>query len=161
MDAVQLLKDQHDAVDRLFAMIEEADDGARKAALFVELADALAAHVTIEEDQFYPAVKAKQTADMLLEATEEHLAIKRVLADLLGLTPTDPRFTAKLKVLQEEVTHHAREEEEAKLFPKVRRLLDADELEALGGEMSTQYEALLEASPRFGVPGDLAHAAAI
>lgn len=161
MDAVQLLKDQHDAVDRLFAAIEAADDGARKAALFVELADALAAHATIEEDQFYPAVKAKQTADMLLEATEEHLAIKRVLADLLGLAPADPRFTAKLKVLQEEVTHHAREEEEAKLFPKVRRLLDTDELEALGGEMSTQYEALIETSPRFGVPGDLAHAAAI
>ena len=51
MDALTLLKEQHDEVDELFARIESADDIATKAELFEELADKLAAHSKIEETQ--------------------------------------------------------------------------------------------------------------
>lgn len=159
MDALSLLKEQHDEVDALFQQLEKADDADRKQALVDELADKLAAHATIEETMFYPAVMARQTKDMLLESVEEHLAIKRVLADLLELDPEDEQFDAKCKVMKEEVEHHAREEEEGELFPKVKKLMSADELAALGSEMARRFEELLATEPRREVPGETAAAA--
>lgn len=161
MNALELLKSQHDEVEDLFEQIEEAAAAKRKADLFVELADKLAAHAKIEETLFYPAVVAKQTHDLLLESTEEHLAIKRVLADLLDLDPDDDQFDAKLAVMKEEVEHHAREEEEGELFPKLRSVLSADELDALGGEMLSMFEDLVGGAPRLSVPAETGAAAPI
>ena len=126
-DAMELLISQHDEVDELFAMIEKTDDAERKQAYFEELADKLAAHATIEEKLFYPAVNAKQTHELLVESTEEHLSIKRVLADLLELDVEDEQFDAKLKVMKEQVEHHARKEQEGELFPKVKKLLGQED----------------------------------
>lgn len=161
MNALELLKSQHDEVEDLFAQIEEANAAKRKAELFVELADKLAAHAKIEEALFYPAVMAKQTRDLLLESTEEHLAIKRVLADMLELDPDDDQFDAKLAVMKEEVEHHAREEEEGELFPALRSVLSTDELAALGGEMLAMFEELVSGAPRLSVPDETAAAAPI
>src|SRR5688572_4805770 len=117
IDALELLTEQHDEVEQLFSDIEESDDAGEKEELFRELADKLAAHATMEEKIFYPSVMMEQTAELLLESTEEHLSVKRVLADLLELDADDERFDAKLTVLKEHVRHHARDEEEGKLFP--------------------------------------------
>lgn len=161
MDALTLLTEQHDEMDELFARIEAADDIATKCELFEELADKLAAHSKIEETQFYPAIMSSQTKDMILESTEEHLQIKRVLADLLELDPEDDHFDAKLEVMKEEIEHHARKEEEGELFPKVKQLLGAAQLEALGTEMEAQYIDLLGEAPRHSVPAETDRAARI
>lgn len=160
MNALDLLIEQHDEVEDLFEMIEKAE-GEKKTELFEELADKLAAHATVEETVFYPAVKAKETEELLVESTEEHLAIKRVLADLLELDTDDEHFDAKIKVMQEEVDHHAREEEEDKLFPKVRRLMSSEELDQLGSEMESLFEQLLSEEPRKNVPAETEEAAPI
>jgi hemerythrin superfamily protein len=159
MNAIDLLIQQHDEVDALIAEIEEADDDATRAASFTALADSLAAHAKIEETIFYPAVMAKQTEDLLLESVEEHLQIKRMLADLLALSIDDEHFDAKLAVMKEEIEHHAREEEEGELFPKVQKLFSEDELAGLGNEMLLRFESLLEQAPRTEVPGETAEAA--
>lgn len=159
IDALELLKMQHDEVDDLIAQIEDSDDGEEKMELFQELADKLAAHSTIEEKLFYPSVTEDQTEEQLLEATEEHLAVKRVLADMLEMEATDDRFDAKLSVLKEQVRHHARDEEEGKLFKKVRRMLSADELAALGNELMAMFEQLMEQEPRMQVPSETREAA--
>jgi len=152
-DALELLTEQHDKVDALIAQLEDDElESETKAMVFRELADNLAAHAAMEERLFYPAVRAKQTQEILLESTEEHLAIKRVLADLLETRLDDERFDAKLAVLKEEVEHHAREEEEDILFPKVRRLFDREELLALGGECLALFQALMAKEPRKTVP---------
>ena len=158
MDALSLLTEQHEEVDDLIEKIESAD-GDEKEALFTELADKVAAHATVEEKIFYPAVMAKQTEDILLESVEEHLSVKRVLADLLELSPDDDKFDAKLSVMKEQLEHHAHEEEEGELFPKVKKLLSKDELEALGGEMVAMFEELLAKSPRKNVPAETGAAA--
>jgi hemerythrin superfamily protein len=158
MNAIELLSEQHEEVDQLMTRIESADDD-MKEQLFYELADKLAAHAKIEEKIFYPAVMAKQTEEILLESVEEHLAVKRVLADLLELSPDDEQFDAKLAVMKEQIEHHAHEEEEGQLFPKVRKLLGSDELEALGGEMSALFEELMQMEPRKSVPGETGEAA--
>ena len=152
IDALELLKMQHDEVEDLISEIEESDDGEEKMDLFRELADKIAAHSSIEEKLFYPSVMSDGTEEQLLESTEEHLAVKRVLADMLEMEASDDRFDAKLSVLKEEIRHHARDEEEKKLFPKVRRMFTREELAGLGNELMAMFEELLEQEPRNEVP---------
>lgn len=156
-DVLELLESQHQEVDSLIARIERGD-GNRKA-LFTELADKLAAHATVEEKVFYPAIMAKDTEDMLQEAVEEHLAIKRLLADMIEMEPSDDQFLAKLSVLREQVSHHAHEEEEGKLFPKVKSLFGADERAGLGNEVLVMFEELMRSHPYKHVPAETAEAA--
>jgi hemerythrin superfamily protein len=161
MDAIELLESQHREVEKLFAKIEKAKSEDVKAQLFEEIADKLAVHATIEEHHFYPAVKAKRTEDILLESLEEHLGIKRVLADLLETEASDETFDAKITVLKEQVSHHV-EEEESELFPKVKKLLGSEQLEAIGQEMSAEQAELEDSGePRLAIPGEATHAAHI
>lgn len=154
MDAIKLLKSQHDEVEALFAKFEKSGNDDEKEEIFKKIADSLAAHATIEEKVFYPAAYGEheeELEDMLREAVEEHLSIKRVIADLLETGPDDEGFAAKMKVLKEQVEHHV-EEEEGELFPKAKKEIAAEELEAMGGEMEEMFEALIPGEPRMDVP---------
>ncbi len=159
INALELLTEQHDEVEDLFGKIEDSDDPEEREQLFRELADKLAAHSTIEEKLFYPSVMSEETADQLLESTEEHMQMKRMLADMLDLDVEDERFDAKLSVLKEEVRHHARDEEEGKLFPILRRQLSGETLAGLGNECLALFESLLDREPRMNVPSETSHAA--
>jgi hemerythrin superfamily protein len=159
MSAIDLLEFQHREVEKLFQKFEKTSSGEEKISLFEEIADKLAIHAAIEEHHFYPAVKEKRTEDILLESVEEHLTIKRTLADLLKLDVGDEHFDAKMTVLKEEVQHHVGEEEKD-LFPKVKKLLSADELAALEQEMVAEQDELEEeGNPRQSIPGETAEAA--
>lgn len=146
MDAIELLTTQHRQME---AALERAlaAEGQERRARFQQAADVLMSHVLIEERLFYPAVKARRTEDILLESLEEHLSIKRVLADLVELAVKDEHFEAKLHVLKEQTEHHHKEEEEH-LFPKVKQLLSGEELAELGKQMQAMQAALLANQPR-------------
>lgn len=156
-DVLELLTAQHEEVDMLFEKIEKGEGNRR--ALFNELADKLAAHATVEEKIFYPAVMAKKTNQLLHESVEEHLAIKRVLADLIEMRLDEDTFKAKLSVLKEHVSHHAHKEEEQKLFPEVKSMFTSDELAAIGNEVLVMFEELMESSPSKNVPAETQMAA--
>lgn len=156
-DVLKLLTAQHAEVDALF---EKLENGAgNRTALLTELADKLAAHAAVEEKVFYPAVMAKSTSDKLHESVEEHLQIKRVLADLIEMKPDEENFKAKLKVLKEDVSHHAHGEEEGKLFPMLRSSLSADQLAAIGNETLAMFEQLMTGHPHLDVPNETTRAA--
>lgn len=157
MNAIELLKEQHDEVNELFEEFEKASTQ-KKQAIFREIADNLAAHATIEETIFYPAAYAKQTEDLLTEAVEEHLGIKRLLSDLLGMSPEHPNFEAKVKVLKEQVQHHVHEEED-ELFKKVKKELSAQELKTLGSRMQEVFDAEMDGHPSEKVPEQTGEAA--
>ena len=158
MDAIELLKTQHQEVKGLFKRIEKAEED-EKQDLFEQLADALAVHAAIEEKHFYPATKNARTEELLQEAVEEHLSAKRLIADLMEMSPEDPQFDAKVTVLQEQIEHHV-EEEEKELFPKVRKMLGKEELEDLGVVMEDMAEELKGAgAPRESFPAETGSAA--
>jgi hemerythrin superfamily protein len=145
-------------VKELFQKIGKADPD-EKERLFDRLADALAVHAAIEEKHFYPATKDARTAELLREAVEEHLSVKRIIADLLEMEPDDAHFDAKITVLREQVEHHV-EEEENELFPKVRKVRSKDELEDLGVLMEQTAEELKSlGAPRMEVPKETGAAA--
>ena len=161
MNAITMLKHQHREVEALFKQLHKARLGSARRTVFEKVADALAVHSAIEEKHFYPAVKERSTEEILLESLEEHLAIKRVIADLLRLDGDDETFAAKVKVLEDEVTHHVEEEEET-LFPRVEQMFDDEALESLGDAMEDTQVALLQAgNPRHSVPGETERAATI
>jgi hemerythrin superfamily protein len=161
IDVLELLASQHTEVDQLIEQIESGEGD--RAALFTELADKLAAHATVEEKIFYPAAMDAKTSEMLHEAVEEHLSVKRLLADLMELDAEDEdeqdEFEAKIALLKEQVTHHAHEEEEGKLFPILRQQMSEDERAAIGNEVLAMFELLMQEEPRLQVPAETAEAA--
>jgi hemerythrin superfamily protein len=158
VNAIELLKSQHQDVKKLFKKIEKAEDD-EKLDLFEQLADDLAVHASIEEKHFYPATKNARTEELLQEAVEEHLSVKRLIADLLEMSADDAQFDAKVAVLKEQVDHHV-EEEENELFPKVQKMLKEEELEDLGVVMEDMAEELKAGgAPREQVPAETGSAA--
>jgi hemerythrin superfamily protein len=160
LTAIDLLTEQHREVDDLFASFEDADDLDEKRDLCAQICDKLAIHALIEERHFYPAVRAARTEDILLESLEEHVQIKRAIADLLDLGDEDPGLEARMKVLKDQVTHHV-EEEERELFPKVEKLFDEDRLIAIAQEMASDAADLEGTEPRLNVPRETGEAAHI
>jgi hemerythrin-like domain-containing protein len=153
--AIELLTQQHRDVEKLFQQFEDADDAQEKEELFAEIADQLAIHTKIEEQFFYPAVTARKTEDMVLEAFVEHTSVKRLLADLLESDVDDPGFEAQMKVLKEQVQHHV-EEEERELFPAANKVLKREEMLALAQEMLALETELQSTDPRNTIPDELA-----
>jgi hemerythrin superfamily protein len=135
MDALELLKKDHQTVKSLFKKAEKADGKALKE-IFEEIKTELETHTRIEETIFYPAVaEHEELKDQVLESIEEHKQVKTLLKEMDNLTSDSEKFEPKLKVLMENVEHHAEEEEEEKMFPKVRKLFDSEELQELGAKL--------------------------
>lgn len=154
MNAIELLETQHRDVDDLIARLErgEGDESARRK-MFDDLADMLAIHATIEEMHFYPALKeaAARKKEQLEHSLEEHLSIKRSLALCMALPVGSGMFAKRLGELKHEVQHHV-EEERREVLPAAERLFDADQLEAIGQEMTSTMAQLQQGRPRFDVP---------
>jgi hemerythrin superfamily protein len=145
MNAIELLKHDHDEVDAMFKQFEEikdGDDDAQKEELVERICQALTVHAQIEEQIFYPAARRalqEQGQDLLNEAAVEHQTMKDIVGRLEMAPTSDPLYDAGVKVLSEYVKHHVREEE-GELFPKVRSAgLD---LKALGEELAQRKQAL-------------------
>ena len=136
MDALELLKEDHQKVKELFEEAEGVEDQKEKNRIFSEIQTELETHARIEETVFYPAVeKHEELKDMVLESIEEHKQVKTLLKEIDNLKADSEKFEPKLAVLMENVEHHAEEEEEGKMFPKVRQLFSKEELEELGQEL--------------------------
>jgi hemerythrin superfamily protein len=143
MNAVEMLKQQHREVERLFEQFDAARSAARRYEVFLEIADALAVHAAVEQQDFYPAVNRRRTVDMVLESVEAHLAIRRLIAQLMHLGPDDQQFVARMKVLRADVAHHVAEEEHD-LFPEVEKLFDEERLDRIGSAMTRTQKDLRE-----------------
>lgn len=139
MDAITLLKADHQLVEAKFAKYEQLSSRAVKAraTIVADVVKALSAHAAIEEEVFYPAVRARlaDQEDQVLEALEEHHIVKWTLSELDGMRPDAERFNAKFTVLMESVRHHVKEEER-ELFPKVRKGFTKSELADLGDALA-------------------------
>ena len=90
-------------------------------------------HSEAEEIIFYPEMK-KIDSEMIAEAAEEHHQVDVLLAELKEMTGREgEEFDAKVAVLEENLEHHIKEEEE-EMFPKAEKELK-NQLEDLGAEI--------------------------
>ena len=140
MKATSLLKKQHREAKSLFvALKKESKRGADSTA--EELVKSLLCHMLIEEEIFYPAVKALDD-DLVLEAYEEHATARFAMRRLTATEGGDEHFEARVTTLRELIDHHVEEEEED-LFPRVEKKMDEDELDTLGDTMKARFEELM------------------
>ena len=141
LDAIALLKADHEAVAQLFSEFEKTRSSSNKKALVAEICSALSVHAQVEEEIFYPAVKAALKDKVLVpEAIVEQASLKALIAQLEGDEPDAEMFDAKVKVLGEYVQHHVKEEH-AEMFPKARDA--ALDLLDLGARMATRKAELM------------------
>src|SRR5512134_1602046 len=131
-DAIQLLRQDHDEVRKMFEEFESADED-RKFELAAEICQALTVHATIEEEIFYPrAREAIDAEDLMVEAEVEHDSAKHLIERIQEGEVDETELSAMIKVLQEYVGHHINEEQR-KMFPRVKRA--EMDLEAIGREL--------------------------
>jgi iron-sulfur cluster repair protein YtfE (RIC family) len=132
MDALELLKEDHRKVKSLFQRAETAE-ASELGQICEQINKELEMHAHIEETVFYPAMqKYDELKDMVEESLEEHEEIKNLLADM---SADDDELESKLEELKETVEHHAEDEEEGEMFPKIRQLLNQQELQRLGEQL--------------------------
>jgi hemerythrin-like domain-containing protein len=140
MDALKLLKEDHDKVK---GMLEKLDSTTTAAEVtrtngLVQLKKELTVHETIEEEILYPALKEfAKTKDIALEAYEEHHVMDTIMAELDATPVADETWAAKLTVMRENLGHHI-EEEEGEMFEQARKVMDEDELSELGERMASR-----------------------
>ncbi|WP_437588293.1 hemerythrin domain-containing protein [Sorangium sp. So ce1000] len=139
MKATSLLEKQHRKVESLFKQLESGR--AEPALVLAELANELAAHMAIEQETFYPAVRQIKE-DLILESYEEHAIAELALKRLLSTSPEDSAFKARVTTLKELIQHHVEEEEE-ELFPAVEKVVGEERLTELGRSMKAEFEERL------------------
>ena len=149
MDALSLLKADHDKVKKMLAEGETTTERGEKTRteLFETLKAEMMLHERIEEEIFYPALKEHPKAkDIVLEGYEEHHVVDEIMGELETTPVTDETWGAKFTVMKENIEHHI-EEEEGDMFKQARQVFDADELQQLGERMADLKKVGQEIGP--------------
>ncbi len=139
-DAIALLRADHKRVSELFEQYESARSAARKKTIVATICQELSLHAQVEEEIFYPAVKAAlKDKELVPEAQVEHASLKELIAQVKDKEPDGEMFDAKIKVLSEYTKHHVKEEHN-EMFPRARKTrLDMAEL---GERIAARKQAL-------------------
>lgn len=135
-DAVEMLTSDHRQMEQTFHQLELASSTPaveNQRHLAQHLVKLLSVHAAVEEQVVYPAAReALPDSDATLDGNlAEHAELKRLVSDLDGRRPTEEGFLDDVRALMDLVRRHA-EDEEASLFPALRRALGAERLHELG-----------------------------
>ncbi|HEY7668727.1 MAG TPA: hemerythrin domain-containing protein [Actinomycetota bacterium] len=148
MDAITLLKDDHDTVKGILEKLDATTERGVKTReeLFTRIKRELEVHEAIEEEVFYPALKEHPKAkELVLEAYEEHNVVDMVMAEIETVPFEDETWGAKFTVMKENLEHHI-EEEEGEMFPQARQVFERQELVELGERMRARKQELMGAT---------------
>jgi len=141
-DAIDLLKQDHERVEKAFKDFEKMDrqDAEACRRLIDDVCHELTVHTMLEEEIFYPAAReAIDDEDLMNEAAVEHETARMLIEQLENMGPDDPNYFATFTVLGEYVRHHIKEEQ-GEMFPAARKAgLD---LAALGESMRARRDEL-------------------
>ena len=159
MDALKLLKEDHERVDDMFKKYDRMKEGdERKQALLQQILEEVRVHAQVEEELFYPALRTlfeeggkDKELDLIEEADVEHETVKWLMEQLESGDQCDEGTTdARVKVMGEYIRHHV-EEEEGQIF-KAAKKVDLD-LEELGQQMDARKRQLMGEDPAGGEGG--------
>ncbi len=147
-DACDLLDADHKAVKKMFKEYQTLMEskarstGQKKLDLAHKICQELTVHAQVEEEIFYPQVRAAiKDTDLLAEAEVEHASAKDLIAQIQGMTEVDEMFDAKVTVLGEYIDHHVKEERN-EMFPKARAARKLD-LIAIRDQLIARKEELM------------------
>ncbi len=141
MNAIELLKADHDLVDGLFREVE-ASGADKHVELFKTIKAELEAHAHVEETILYPSLQEdgdETLVELVSEALQEHAQAKVILGELAAVASDTDKFEPLLMKLIEDVRHHV-EEEEGTMFPAVEAQFEVEVLKRWGGQMQAEKE---------------------
>ena len=146
VDALELLKADHEKVMTLFREFDTLrgrdDEDERKSELVDEICYELTVHTMLEEEIFYPVLRAAiRDDDLMDEADVEHAGARELISQLEVMYPGDDHFDATVTVLGEEVEHHIAKEE-GEMFEAARKA--GVDLGELGEKLAARKEELDE-----------------
>jgi hypothetical protein len=151
MDASAVIVEAHAELERLFAAYEGANgEAAARVRILDAIAGALGRHKTVEGDLLYPALQAQTSrydGDIRRQLEQAHV-LDLLAVELAVMVPADPRYDAKVQVLQQVFRLHVRDEE-ALILPEVRRRLSPSDREQLGRSLLERTRQLTD-RPRRG-----------
>ncbi len=145
MDVFDVITSDHEKVKKLFAQLEDTTEKATKGRqqLLEKLEGEILPHMHAEEQYFYQILlDESEEKKHIYEAIEEHRAAKHVLADIHELSFEDPRWAARVQVLQELVEHHI-EEEESEVFEIAHDAID----ESRAQTVAKRFQELKKEAP--------------
>ncbi len=125
---IDTLMQEHRVVLSILSELASKDTSDREQK-YRSLKENLMPHVIGEEQVLYPRLKeVTEMRDMAFEAIEEHSAVRTLLGQLDGVpTSEEEVWVAKLKVIQENLQHHIREEE-GTIFVEMQRRMSNGQL---------------------------------
>jgi len=143
-----MIRMDHTHVLTTFHQYEIGTSPKKKQALVNTICLALEIHAQLEEEIFYPAMRdiAADSHSVEEKSIPEHNEMRRLIAKLRSMQPTDTGYDATVMELMRNVMHHVAEEETV-LLPDAERLL-ADRIGELGMRMTKRRLQL--AGPRVG-----------
>jgi hemerythrin superfamily protein len=137
MDALELLKQDHQAVKELFEQLNDGKNDKRRKRIFDKINSELNVHTHIEETVFYPEMeRIEGLKEMVKEALDEHREVKKLLEEIETLDFAKDDSESLITELIENVEHHVAEEED-EMFPRVRELCDKAKLQKLGKRLES------------------------
>ncbi len=146
MNAIEILMKEHVGAKKAMEEVSKSPLEARKK-IFSALKHELEAHDRIEEEIFYPAVKAHPKAGGLGTTDKAaHVAVEKALAELDQLKVEDLTWTPKFNAMRKSLLAHVADEE-GRLFVAVREVLSPIELNQLGEKMAAEKVKLLKPLP--------------
>lgn len=148
-DAVDLLDADHKLVQKLFLDYQGlCEDGAPSEArrqLALKICQDLNVHTQIEEEIFYPRVRAAIQDDALMEeALREHAEAKKAIGRIQAMAPADAGYDDTVKQLGETVMDHVMDERE-QMFLKAR--YSTADLRGMVPELYARKKALQTGTP--------------
>ncbi|ALM86319.1 hemerythrin domain-containing protein [Bordetella sp. N] len=141
-DALGLMLDDHLKIKHLFKAFGREKDAETREAIAHEACLTLTVIAQIEEELFYPYVRAQNEAafgPLIDKAMVEHSCIRSLIAQIQGMTSEDSLFYAKVAVLGELTSHHVNGEE-GELFPKL--IVMNEDLREIGAKMHQRKEEI-------------------
>ncbi|MGH7857818.1 MAG: hemerythrin domain-containing protein [Candidatus Binatia bacterium] len=143
MNAVEKLRADHRKVKKLFEDFASATTEAKKQSIAQTLFKELEVHALVEQEIFYPAVRAESDAEgeeVVHEALRQHESIASLIEELKSLEVGSSGFEEQFGQLRDEVDEHV-EIEENEMFPGAQHDL-GQELDTLGEVIDRRKEEL-------------------
>ena len=138
-DATDMIREDHERVLSIFHRYDIDAPPRAKRALVEAVCRDLELHAQVEEDVFYPALRAAGS-DLVDKALPEHDEMRRLVATLREMDPSILEYDATFMDLMREVMHHVADEETA-LLPHAEVLLPGA-LRELGAQMTKRRAQL-------------------
>jgi hemerythrin superfamily protein len=144
--ATNMIRLDHTHVLATFHQFKTTSRHAVKLGLVNTTCLALEVHAQLEEEIFYPAVRAVSDSEAIRKSVPEHDEMRRLIASLRSMEPGDRRYDDTYMELMRDVLHHVADEETI-LLPEAERLLHG-RLGELGLQMTKRRMELV--APRTG-----------